>query len=125
MKRANLTRWSAVLGCVAALSASTAALAPTALAAPAGHGAKSCGSKTIAVQSRNGKVTRFPVSRIRVEGGATCAEAVRVIRGVVTKHLPPGWTASRGNFKVPHGLTAQQAVNGKKRVKFALPGPEG
>ena len=123
MKRANLKRLTAVLGAAAALTG--AAIAPGAApAAAAGNGAKSCGARSINVRS-GGKVTRFPVSLIRVEGGATCAEAVRVIRGVVTKKLPRGWTASRGNFKVPHGLTPQQAVNGKKRVKFALPGPEG
>jgi hypothetical protein len=83
--------------------------------------ASSCGSKTIKV-TQGGKSLNVPVSRIRVEGGATCPEAVRVIRGALTKNLPSGWSVGRGNFQVPHGLTAQIAVNGKKKIKYAVVG---
>jgi hypothetical protein len=119
MKSFNLRRATAVLGCAASLAG--AALAPGAVAAA--PKAKSCGSKSISVAIKGGKTTTFSASMIRAEGGATCAEAVRVIRGVVTKNLPRGWTVSRGNFKVPHGLVPQVAVNGRKKVKFALVGP--
>jgi hypothetical protein len=119
MKNSNLKRAAAVLGCVASL-AGPAALAPAgAAAAPK---AMSCGARSIKVPVKGGKAVTTPVSLIRVEGGATCAEATAVIRGVLTKELPKGWKVTKGNFKVPHGLTPQVAVNGHKKVTFALPG---
>jgi hypothetical protein len=120
MKSFNSRRAAATLGCAAALAGSALVGAPGAAAhAP---GAQACGSRTIAVHA-GGKTTHVAVSRIRAEGGATCKVAIAVIRGVVTKKLPRGWSVSEGNFKVPHGLTAQIAVKGKMKVKFALPGP--
>jgi hypothetical protein len=119
MKRNTIRRGAAILGCAASLAGTTVALAPgIATAAPA---AKSCGAKVISAPV-NGKAGQVAASRIRAEGGATCAEAYAVIRGVVTKKLPRGWTVAHGNFKVPKGLVPQVAVNGKKKVTFALPG---
>jgi hypothetical protein len=124
MERFNLKRGAAILGCVASMAGTTAVVAPG--AAAAAPKAQSCGSKVILIPAvGGGKSTKVPVSRIRVEGNATCAEAIKVIRGVVTKNLPKGWTVSHGNFKVPRGLTPQVAVNGHKKVMFALPGGGG
>jgi hypothetical protein len=109
---------AAILACAAAL-AGTVATAPVTAAAPAAH---SCASTTIEVSQKGGKAVTVPVSRIRVEGGATCKEALAVIRGFVTKDLPSGWAIGRGNFKVPHGLVPEIATNGHKKVKFALVG---
>jgi hypothetical protein len=118
--RLNLRRGAAILTCAASLAAAAAFVAPVAsAAAPA---ASSCGSKTIKVTAMGGAASNVAVSRIRVEGGATCAEAYAVIRGAVLKELPTGWTLHRGNFEVPHGLTPQIAEKGQKKVKYALVG---
>ena len=122
MKRLNFKRGAAILGCAASLAGTTIAIGPGTAAAA---GAKACGSKSISVKGTAGKTTHVAASRIRVEGDATCADAYQVIRGVVTKNLPKGWTVTRGNFKVPHGLVPQVAVNGRKKVMFALPGATG
>jgi hypothetical protein len=123
MQMLILKRGAAVLGCAASLAWSAAALTPaTATAAPR---AQSCGSKVIIVPVKGGQATKVPASRIRVEGGATCKDAYAVIRGVVAKKLPKGWTVTHGNFKVPAGLVPQVAVNGHKKVMFALPGRGG
>jgi hypothetical protein len=119
-ERLNPRRSAALLACVATLGATAVAATPAA-GAPAAH---SCGSRTIAVSAKGGKSVTFPVSRIRVEGGATCQEAIAVIRGFVLKKLPKGWAVGPGAFKVPPGLRAQIATNGHKKVKFALVGPE-
>jgi hypothetical protein len=120
MKRLNLRRGAAILGCAASLAGAGAVAVPgAAMAAPK---PQSCGSKVITVPVKGGKTVKVSASRIRVEGGATCKDAYAVIRGVVTKKLPAGWTVSHGNFNVPKGLTPQVAVNGHKKVMFALPG---
>jgi hypothetical protein len=117
--RMNPRRAAAILACAVSLAGTTTVLAPgTALA----HAASSCGSKSIKVSQQGGKSVDVAVSRIRVEGGATCAEAYKVIRGAVTKELPRGWVLGPGNFKVPPGLTAEVAVNGHKKVKYAVVG---
>ena len=120
MKRLNLKRGAAILGCAASLAGIGAVAVPG--AATAAPKAQSCGSKVITVPVEGGKTVMVSASRIRVEGGATCQVAYTVVRGVVTKELPTGWTVSRGNFKVPKGLTPQVAVNGRKKVMFALLG---
>jgi hypothetical protein len=98
----------------------------TTLIAPLGAsaaGSTSCGSRTITVPAAGGgKTFAVPASRITVEGGATCAEAYAVIRGVVTKKPPKGWTVRPGHFQVPRGLNAEMATKGRKTVKFALAG---
>jgi hypothetical protein len=112
-------RTVAMLACAASLAAGAAALGPAGAAARA---PSSCGSKDVAVKEA-GKTLTVPVSRITVSGGATCKQAYAVIRGVLLKEVPKGWKVSRGGFKVPHGLVAQQAVDGHKVVRFATIGP--
>jgi hypothetical protein len=115
----HLGRATALFACVAALAGGAAAVGPGSAAA---HAGTNCGARTITVKAGGGKAVRVPASRIAVEGGATCADAYKVIRGKVTKRLPSGWTVSRGTYKVPRGLTPYVAVNGHKKVKFALVG---
>lgn len=112
-------RTLAILGC--ALASIAAMVVPG--AASAAHGGTSCGSRSITVSSKGGKTVTFAVSRIRVEGGATCTEAIQVIRGFVKHDVPGGWAVGPGDFKVPHGLHAEIATNGHKKVKFAVVGP--
>jgi hypothetical protein len=120
MKRLNPKRGAAILGCAASLAGFGASLAPG--IAPAAVKSTSCGSKVIVVPVNGGTATKVPVSRIRTEGGASCKVAYAVIRGVVTKKLPKGWTVAHGNFNVPKGLVPQVAVKGHMKVMFALPG---
>jgi hypothetical protein len=115
----HLRRAAVVLVCSASLAGTAAVVVPPAAAAPA---ASSCGATSITVKHGGGKPVSVPVSRITVEGGATCAEAYKVIRGALAKKPPQGWTVSEANFKVPPGLNAMVAVNGHKRVKYALVG---
>jgi hypothetical protein len=109
----------AILGC--AVASIFAVAFPGAASAAAGG--TSCGSRTIAVSAKGGKTVTVPVSRIRVEGGATCQEAIMVIRGFVKHEIPDGWAVGPGAFNVPHGLHAEIATNHHKKVKFALVGP--
>jgi hypothetical protein len=118
-KRLHLGHGVAILACAALLAGTATAIAPAAASA---QGSSSCGSKSIKVPQKGGKALHVAASRIKVEGGATCAEAYAVIRGAVTKNLPPGWVLGRGNFHVPPGLVAQVAVNGKKKVEYAVVG---
>jgi hypothetical protein len=117
--RLHLGHGAAIVACAASLAGTVTALAPDNASARMGT---SCGSKIIAVPQKGGKSLNVPVSRIRVEGGATCAEAYAVIRGAVTKKLPSGWVVRPGNFQVPNGLTAQTARKGEKTVKYAVVG---
>jgi hypothetical protein len=117
--RLHLGRGIAVLACAASLAGTATVLAPATASAAA---PSSCGSKTIKVPVKGQKALTVPVSRIRVEGGATCAEAYAVIRGSLLKELPAGWKGGPGHFKVPDGLTAQTATKGGKTVKFATVG---
>jgi hypothetical protein len=119
MNRPHLRRGIAILACTASLAGTATVLAPASASAAA---ASSCGSKTISVPVNGQKALSVPVSRIRVEGGATCAEAYAVIRGSLLKKLPAGWTVGPGQFKVPSGLTAQTAKKGGKTVKYATVG---
>ena len=118
-RKPSLRRAAAILACAASLAGATAAVAPAGALARA---ASSCGSKDIAVKEA-GKTLSVPVSRITVSGGATCRQADAVIRGVLLKELPAGWKLTKATFKVPHGLVAQQVVNGRKTVRFATVGP--
>ncbi|MCW2981778.1 MAG: hypothetical protein JWO14_3505 [Solirubrobacterales bacterium] len=116
----NLRRIAAVFACAASLAGAAVAVTPD--VAAAGPASSSCGSRSIAVKA-GGKQVRVAASLIKVEGGATCAEAVAVIRGVVLNKIPKGWSVGKsGGYKVPHGLTAHVLVKGKKKVEFALPG---
>jgi hypothetical protein len=115
----HLRRAIAILVSSAVLTATAAAVVPDAASA---HAATGCGSVSLPVKHTGGKPVTVPVSRIRVEGGATCAEAYKVIRGALAKNPPPGWVVSNANFTVPPGLNAMVAVNGHKKVKYALVG---
>jgi hypothetical protein len=116
----NLRRIAAVFACAASLAGAAVAVTPD--VAAAGPASSSCGSRSIAVKA-GGEQVRVAASLIKVEGGATCAEAVAVIRGVVLNKIPKGWSVGKsGGYKVPHGLTAHVLVKGKKKVEFALPG---
>jgi hypothetical protein len=111
---------AAVLVCSAPLAGTAAVVVPGVASAQAA--ARSCGAKSVKVKDGTAKAVSVPVSRIRVEGGATCAEAVKVISGALAKDPPQGWVVSSANFKVPAGLNAMQAVNGHKKVKYATIG---
>ena len=115
----NVRRTLAAIACAGFLAGSATTIAPAAASAAVSGG---CGSRTIQIPEKSGKALSVPVSRIRVEGGATCAEAYKVVRGALTKNLPKGWTVGAGSFKVPSGLTAQIAVDGKKKVEYATVG---
>lgn len=118
MNRLHFGRKLAILATAASLVGTGAAVAPAAASAHAG--AKSCGSKSIAVSAGGGKKVRVPVSLIKVSGGATCAQATTVISAYVQHKTPKGWTVREGTFDVPHGLTAEIATKGKMMVRFAL-----
>ena len=119
MRRASsVRRAAAMLACAASLAGGVAAVAPAGAAARA---ARSCSSKNVAVK-KGGKTLSVPVSLITVSGGATCKEAITVIRGVLLKEVPKGWKVTEATFKVPHGLVAQQAVKGGETIKFATVG---
>jgi hypothetical protein len=110
----QVRRAVAVFACGASLAG-----AATASAAPAGTKAHSCGARSITLPHKPSETVKVAISRIRVEGGVTCAVAIKVIRGAVLHQIPGEWKVSHGNFKVPHGLVAQQAVNGHKRITWA------
>jgi hypothetical protein len=115
----DFRRGAAVLACAFAL---LGAVLLTGAGAASADNSTSCGSKTISVKAGGGKSVQVAASRIQVEGGATCKTAYAVIRGVVTKNVPKGWTVHEGGFKVPRGLVAQEAKKGKMTVEFALVG---
>jgi hypothetical protein len=119
MNRFHLGRKLAIVATAASLAGAGAALGPAAASA---HAGKSCGSKSIAVAAPGGKKVRVAVSLIKVSGGVTCAQATTVISGYVLHKTPKGWTVKEGTFKVPRGLTAESATNGKKTIQFALVG---
>jgi hypothetical protein len=118
LRAPSVRRAVAILACAASLVGGAAAIAPAGASARA---TTSCGSKDVAVKEA-GKTLTVPVSRIAVSGGATCKQADAVIRGVLLKEVPKGWKVTTGTFKVPHGLVAQEAVNGSKTVRFATVG---
>jgi hypothetical protein len=118
--RRQAGRLAAIFACAASLAGIAALIAPLGASAA---GSTTCASKTITVPAAGGgKTVAVPVSRISVHGGATCAEAYAVIRGVVTKKVPAGWTIRPAHFPVPHGLHAEAATKGAKTVRFALVG---
>jgi hypothetical protein len=111
----------AVLACVAALAA--IAIAP----ASASAAATSCGNKNVKIPVEGGKATHVLVKAITVEGGATCAEAVKVISGTLAGKPPAGWKSVAAHFKLPkaleeEGLFPALVKKGGKKVKFAIHG---
>jgi hypothetical protein len=117
-----LGRGTAILACAASLAGTAAAVTPTAASAATG-----CGNKSIKIHPEGGKPFNYPVKAIEVEGGATCAEATKVISGLLAGKLPTGWKSVPAHYKLPkaleeEGLFPQLVKKGGKKVKFAVHG---
>ena len=120
--RLHLRYGVAILACAASLAGTAAIVAPTAASA-----ATNCGNKSIKVQPEGSKAFNYPVKAIEVEGGATCAEATKVIAGILSGKLPPGWKSVTPHYELPkalveEGLFPQLVKKGSKKVKFAVHG---
>jgi hypothetical protein len=117
--RLHLGRGAAILACAASLAGTAVAVAPTAASA---HKATSCANKSIKIKEEGGPAIHIPVKAITVEGGVSCAEAYKVITGLLTGEPPKGWKSSSASFEPPEGLIAQQAKKGSKKIKYAVQG---
>jgi len=118
----HLGRGVAVLACAASLAGTAAVVAPTAASA-----ATSCGNKSVKIHPEGGKPFNYPVKAIYVEGGATCAEATKVIAGLLGGGLPTGWKSVTPHYELPkalaeEGLFPALVKKGSKKVKFAVHG---
>jgi hypothetical protein len=113
----HLGRGAAILVCAAALAA--VAVAPTAASA---RGASTCPNKTVKIPVEEGKPFPLPVKAITVEGGVSCAEAYKVITGVLAGEPPAGWHSYAAKFEAPEGLVPQAVKKGSKKIKFATRG---
>jgi hypothetical protein len=116
--RPHLGRGAAILACAASLAGTAIAVAPTAASAA---GTK-CANKSIALKTEEGGTLHFPVKAITVEGGASCAEAYKVITGSIEGKPVKGWKIAIGIFEAPEGLVPEVAKKGSKKIKFAVPG---
>ena len=119
----HLRRGVAILACTASLAGTAIVLAP---AAPA-VAASNCGNKSIKVKPPGSKAFNYPVKAIEVEGGATCAEANKVIAGILSGNPVSGWKSVPAHYTLPksleeEGLFPQLAKKGSKKVKFAVHG---
>ena len=83
----HLGRGVAILACAASLAGTAAVVAPSAASA-----ATSCGNKSVKIKQEGAKPFNYPVKAIYVEGGATCAEATKVISGVLAGEPPSAAT---------------------------------
>jgi hypothetical protein len=118
--RLHLGRGAAILACAASLAGTAIAVAPTAASARA---ASTCANKSVAVTPEGGTRTlHIPVKAISVEGGVSCAEAYKVIAGVLTGKTPSGWKTAIAHFEAPEGLVPELAKKGSKKIKFAVQG---
>jgi hypothetical protein len=115
----HLGRGAAILACAASLAGTAAVVAPTAASA---RGVKTCANKTIKLPQEGGKPYPLPVKAITTEGGVSCAEAYKVIAGVVKGEPPAGWHSYAANFPTPEGLVPQAVKKGSKKIKFATQG---
>jgi hypothetical protein len=115
----HLRRGAAILACAASLAGTAVAVAPTAASARAGT---SCGNKNVKVPVEGSKPIHLQVQAISVEGGATCAEATKVIAGVLSGKPPSGWKSVTAKFEPPEGLIAQEVKKGSKKIKYAVQG---
>jgi hypothetical protein len=118
----HLGRGAAILACAASLAGTAAVVAPSAASA-----ATSCGNKTVKLSQEGAKPFNYPVKAIYVEGGATCAEATKVISGVLVGEPPSGWKSVIAHYELPkalaeEGLLPQLAKKGSKKIKFAVHG---
>ena len=114
----HLARGAAVLTAVASLAATAAAVAPTAASAA---GTK-CADKNLTIKPEGGGTLHEPVKAITVEGGATCAEAYKVIGKALEGKTANGWKFAIGKFEAPEGLVPEVAKKGSKKIKFAVRG---
>ncbi len=114
----HLARGAAVLAAVASLAGTAAAIAPTAASAA---GVK-CANKSLAIKTEEGRTFHIPVRAVTVEGGATCAEAYKVIAGELEGKPVKGWKTSVGKFEAPEGMVPEVAKKGSKKIKFAVQG---
>lgn len=116
----QLGRGAAILACTASLAGTAAVVAPTAASARA---ASSCPNKTVKLKIEGqSKLYPLPVKAITVEGGVTCAEAYKVITGILEGEPPKGWHSYGATFPAPEGLVPQAAKKGSKKIKYAAPG---
>lgn len=118
----HLGRGAAILACAASLAGTAAVVAPSAASA-----ATSCGNKSVKLSQEGAKPFNYPVKAIYVEGGATCAEATKVISGVLVGEPPSGWKSVIAHYELPkalaeEGLLPQLAKKGSKKIKFAVHG---
>jgi hypothetical protein len=115
----HLGRGAAILACAASLAGTAVVVAPTAASA---HAAGTCANKSVVVKPESGGTLHIPAKAITVEGGATCAEAYKVIAGALEGKIPSGWKVSAGHFEAPEGLVPEIAKKGSKKIKFAVQG---
>jgi hypothetical protein len=116
----HLGRGAAILACAASLAGTAAVVAPTAASA---RGASTCANKTVKLHIEGqSKPYPLPVKAITVEGGVSCAEAYKVITGILEGEPPSGWKSYAANFPAPEGLVPQAAKKGSKKIKFATRG---
>jgi hypothetical protein len=116
----HLGRGAAILACAASLAGTAAAVAPTAASAV---GASTCPNKVVQLhlEERN-KPYPLAVKAITVEGGVSCAEAYKVIAGVLEGKPPTGWHSFSAQFEAPEGTFPQGVKKGSKKIKFATRG---
>jgi hypothetical protein len=119
----HLGRGAAILACAASLAGTAAVVAPTAASAAG----TSCGNKNIKVTFEGEKAEHILVKAVTVEGGATCAEAVKVIAGQLGGKPVSGWKGVTPHYELPKALTEeglfpQELKKGSKKVKYAIHG---
>jgi hypothetical protein len=119
----HLGRGAAILACAASLAGTAAVVGPTASAVAA----TKCGNKSVKIAVEGGKPVHIQVQAIEVEGGATCAEATKVIGGLLGGKPPSGWKSVTPHYELPkalaeQGLLPQEAKKGSKKIKFAIHG---
>jgi hypothetical protein len=115
----HLGRSAAILACAASLAGTAVAVAPTAASARA---ASTCANKNLKIEPEAGHPLHFPVKAIVVEGGVSCAEAYKVISGVISGNAPSGWKSVPAHFEAPEYLIPQELKKGSKKIKYAVHG---
>ncbi len=118
----HLGRGAAILACAASLAGTAAVVAPSAASA-----ATNCGNKSIKITFEGEKPGHIPVKMVTVEGGATCAEAVKVIAGQLGGKPVSGWKGVTPHFELPkalseEGLFPQELKKGSKKITYAIHG---
>jgi hypothetical protein len=121
--RLHLGRGAAILACAASLAGTAAVVAPTAASAAGSN----CGNKSIKIVVEGEKPGHVQVKMVTVEGGATCAEAVKVISGQLSGKPVSGWKGITPHYELPkalseEGLFPQELKKGSKKIKYAIHG---